>query len=219
MSGEAPAPSAREEILQRIRAAMPHASAASAAESHVALPREYVRRGALSREECLALLIDRLRDYEADVIEVAGTAELSQAIEAALVRRGETRVLAAVEFPGEWLPDSVQVVRDEALTLEQLDGERVVVTTSEAAVASTGTIVLVHAGAQGRRAITLLPDHHLCLVRRASVRETLPEVWTMIAPSSTLPLTTVSGPSATSDIEMTRVRGVHGPRFLTVILY
>ncbi len=77
----------------------------------------------------------------------------------------------------------------------------------------------MHEGAQGRRALTLLPDHHICLVRRDQVFELIPEALAAIAAKGALPITTISGPSATSDIEMTRIRGVHGPRRLTVILY
>jgi L-lactate dehydrogenase complex protein LldG len=104
-------------------------------------------------------------------------------------------------------------------SIDELNPMQAVVTTCEAAIASTGTILLVHGGAQGRRAITLLPDHHICVLRRDQVFELVPETWESIAAQSAKPITTISGPSATSDIEMTRIRGVHGPRRLTVILY
>jgi L-lactate dehydrogenase complex protein LldG len=100
-----------------------------------------------------------------------------------------------------------------------MNGIPAVITTCEAAAASTGTIFLVHHGAQGRRAITLLPDHHICLLHRAQVYELIPQALAAISAHRAESITTISGPSATSDIEMTRIRGVHGPRRLTVILY
>jgi len=94
-----------------------------------------------------------------------------------------------------------------------------VLTTCEAAVASSGTIFLVHGGTQGRRSLTLLQDHHICIVRHDQVYGSIPEVLGSVLLQSTKPITSISGPSATSDIEMVRVRGVHGPRRLTILLY
>jgi L-lactate dehydrogenase complex protein LldG len=136
-----------------------------------------------------------------------------------MCKASEERVVVATEFPQRWLPAGFAFTVDRELGIEQLDTMQAVVTTCEAAIASTGTILLIHEGAQGRRAITLLPDHHLCLVRREQVLELVPEAWESIAAKGAQPITTISGPSATSDIEMTRIRGVHGPRRLTVILY
>jgi len=104
------------------------------------------------------------------------------------------------------------------LSTIQIEGVDAVLTTCEIAVASTGTIFLVHDGAQGRRVLTLLPDHHLCVVRRSQVVGMVPEAIRALGPRLGHVVTTISGPSATSDIEMTRIRGVHGPRRLTVIL-
>ena len=205
---------AREEILARIRTALP--------EQGTLIPLQepaYQRRGGLDREACLELLRDRLLDYNADVVDIESESELPAAIAAALTKAGEERVAVAEEFPTAWLPAGFTFTVDRALSIEQLDTMQSVVTTCEAAIASTGTILLIHEGAQGRRAITLLPDHHLCLVRREQVLELVPEAWESIAAKGAQPITTISGPSATSDIEMTRIRGVHGPRRLTVILY
>jgi L-lactate dehydrogenase complex protein LldG len=113
----------------------------------------------------------------------------------------------------------MDVVVDTQLSIEELDTVGTVVTPCEAVVASTGTILLVHDGAQGRRAITLLPDHHICIVKREQVFEMVPEAIAAMGARSRMAITTISGPSATSDIEMTRIRGVHGPRRLTVVLY
>ena len=216
--------SAREEILGRIRAALP-GEPIDVAASYAGIARRYQRSGALDRRGCLELvdlLIDRLVDYDTEVIELREESELAAAIagvlRAAGRTEGEDRLLAPVEFPREWLPQGFPVIFDDDLSTGEMDRAQAVLTTCEAAVASTGTIVLVHGGAQGRRAMTLLPDHHLCVVRRDQVHETVPEVLAAIDAASTRPVTTISGPSATSDIEMTRIRGVHGPRRLTVFL-
>jgi L-lactate dehydrogenase complex protein LldG len=208
---------AREEILARIRAALPPAK--DGVDAHATLTRSYERYGRLDRDACLHLLKDRLLDYDSEIFEVEHEAGIACAIERALNHAGETRVLAAEAFPKPWLPRDVEVVVDEQLPIEAMDGIAAVVTTCEAAIASTGTIVLVHDGAQGRRAITLLPDHHICIVARSQVFELVPEAMEALAPRSRMAMTTISGPSATSDIEMTRIRGVHGPRRLTVVLY
>jgi L-lactate dehydrogenase complex protein LldG len=209
--------SAKEEILARIRAALP--VAADGAASYAAIPRSYARRGGLDRESCLHLLKDRLLDYDAEILEVESEAGIAGALQSALEHAGERRLLVAEAFPKTWLPQGAEIVVDTHLPIAEMDGITTVATTCEAAIASTGTILLVHEGAQGRRAVTLLPDHHLCVVRRDQVVELVPEAIETIAASSRLAITTISGPSATSDIEMTRIRGVHGPRRLTVILY
>lgn len=205
---------AREEILARIRAALPAQGTLIPLQEPA-----YQRRGGLDREACLDLLRDRLLDYNADVVDIESESELPTAIAAAMCKASEERVVVATEFPQRWLPAGFAFTVDRELGTEQLDTMQAVVTTCDAAIASTGTILLIHEGAQGRRAITLLPDHHLCLVRREQVFELVPEAWESVAAKGALPITTISGPSATSDIEMTRIRGVHGPRRLTVILY
>jgi L-lactate dehydrogenase complex protein LldG len=210
-----PATSAREAILARIRAALP----ADRAPEPESITRTYKRAGNLPREACLDLLLDRLTDYESEILHVADESGLPAAIAQALQNAGETRLLADAAFPAAWLPAGVDVVIDRNLSIEAMNGIPAVVTTCEAAAASTGTILLVHHGAQGRRAITLLPDHHICLLHRSQVHELVPEALAAIAEHRGEPITTISGPSATSDIEMTRIRGVHGPRNLTVILY
>jgi len=209
---------AREEILQRIRTALP-GEAADVAGSYAGIARAYDRAGEMGRKECLELFIDRLVDYDSLVVELNEESEIRGSVERVLLEAGEERLLLAEGFPEEWRPAGVEVIVDRALPTEAMERAQAVLTTCEAAVASTGTIVLVHGGAQGRRAITLLPDHHVCLVRREQVYELVPEALRTIAGQSGRPVTTISGPSATADIEMTRIRGVHGPRRLTVILY
>jgi len=209
---------AREDILASIRNAL-EVQASDPAGSHARIVPGYNRIGKLGREACLELFIDRLVDYDTEIIQVTAETELPGAIAEALQRAGEHRALVAAAFPSTWLPTNVPFKVDNNLPTSEIEGVPAVVTTCEAAVAATGTIILVHEGAQARRVLTLLPDHHICLVRRDQVFELLPETLTAIAAKATKPITTISGPSATSDIEMTRIRGVHGPRRLTVILY
>jgi len=209
---------AREEILASIRNAL-EVQASDPAGSHARIAQGYNRIGKLNHEARLEFFIDRLVDYDTEIIQVAAEAELPGAIAEALQHAGEDRALIAAAFPAAWLPASVSFKVDNNLPTSEIEGVPAVVTTCEAAVAATGTIILVHEGAQARRVLTLLPDHHICLVRRDQVFELLPETLTAIAVNATKPITTISGPSATSDIEMTRIRGVHGPRRLTAILY
>jgi L-lactate dehydrogenase complex protein LldG len=208
---------ARKAILARIRTELgPEAEPVSA---YAQIERSYNRSGAMDREACLELLKDRLLDYDSEIFEVENENEIASAVEAALKKAGEQIVLVAEAFPAAWLPSEVDVVVDHQLTIDELDTLATVMTPCEAVVAATGTILLVHDGAQGRRVITLLPDHHICIVKRDQVFEALSEALAAMGSRSRMAITTISGPSATSDIEMTRIRGVHGPRRLTVILY
>ena len=118
----------------------------------------------------------------------------------------------------EWLPAGFTFVLDEGMTASELDGFDGVITGSTVAIAETGTVVLQNNLGQGRRAVTLVPDYHLCLVRGRDVVETVPEAMARLQGMAELATTFISGPSATADIEMTRIKGVHGPRFLDVIL-
>jgi L-lactate dehydrogenase complex protein LldG len=206
--------SAREEILARVRAALP---AEDLAASYAAIPRAYRRGGTLSEAECVELLKDRLLDYDAAIVEVPEEA-IASAVASALAAAGERQLLVPAAAPRAWWPQGVEVVVDAGTDADGIEGIPAVLTACEVAIAETGTIVLVHQGAQGRRVDTLLPDHHICVVRRGQVVETVPEGWGELNDAARQPITTISGPSATSDIEMTRIRGVHGPRRLTVLL-
>ena len=128
-----------------------------------------------------------------------------------------------VGLPVAWLPASsgesgVEFVADEELSAAELDGVDGVMTGATLAIAETGTVVLQNVAGQGRRATTLVPDYHLCVVDTKDVVETVPEAMARLQETAALATTFVSGPSATADIEMTRIKGVHGPRFLDVIL-
>jgi L-lactate dehydrogenase complex protein LldG len=118
----------------------------------------------------------------------------------------------------EWLPEGVEFVVDEGLSAEVLDGVDGVLTGATVAIAETGTVVLQNVAGQGRRVVTLVPDYHLCVVKVEDVVETVPEAMDRLQRSAVLATTFISGPSATADIEMTRIKGVHGPRSLDVIL-
>ena len=210
--------SAREEILRRIREALP-GEPVDPAGSHACVERAYHSSEGLSHEACLELFLDRLIDYDTEVLQVENETEIAGAIAEALRGADEDHVLVANEFPAAWIPSGFTFERDVPLNTAQIEAAEAVVTTCEVAVASTGTIFLVHAEAQARRVLTLLPDHHICVVRRDQVVGTVPEALSAVGARMAMPVTTISGPSATSDIEMTRIRGVHGPRRLTVVLY
>jgi L-lactate dehydrogenase complex protein LldG len=188
-------------------------------ESYAEIQRNYRRMGRLDRKETLELLVDRLVDYDAQVIELESELEIASAVERVLRAAGEERLLVAPELPQAWLPAGITLLVDHGFTTPEIDRGQAVLTSCAAATAATGTIYLVHTGAQGRRALTLLPDHHICVVRREQVSELVPESLARLAHCASQPITSISGPSATSDIEMTRIRGVHGPRRLTVLLY
>jgi len=209
-----PAISSRQQTLDRIQAAtQPDGSRAAA---YAALPRPYIRRGKLSREACLALLIERLREYDAEVVE-STPAELPAAIAAQLTASGKHIFIAPAGLPAEWRAPGFDWRIDNALTHDEIEQAEGVVTAATCAIADSGTIVLHHSPTEGRRVLTLLPDWHLCILCSSQVVETLPEYFGRCPQPPPL-ATYISGPSATADIEMTRIKGVHGPRFLHVIL-
>lgn len=209
-------PDSREVILERIRSAI-GATEQSRTHFRVAIPRDYTRAGALEPEACLHLFLDRLRDYDTNVVE-ASSAEVPQAIAAILQGHGQKKVIVADGLPQEILPADFGFLPEHEADVEDLNNCDGIITICTAGIATTGTIVLTHGPGEGARRLTLLPDRHLCVVRAEQVVETVPEAIDRLAPFATHPLTFISGPSATADIEMTRIRGVHGPRFLDVVL-
>ena len=205
----------REQVLGKVRRAT-GSGAPNIAESYAALERKYVRAGRMGLEERLALMVERLREYDAEVVEALPDS-LSAEMAAMLRASGRRTFVAAPGLPAAWLAPGYDWKIDNELTtaeIEQMDG---VVTASFCGIADSGTIVLHHSPAEGRRVISLLPDWHLCVLRASDVVETLPEYFARCAAAPEL-ATYISGPSATADIEMTRIKGVHGPRFLNVIL-
>jgi L-lactate dehydrogenase complex protein LldG len=208
----------REEVLRRVRSAPGGASTAAAAPAAwSAIPRDYKRVGTREREAVLELLEDRLRDYDATVVR-SEPGDVARSVAGLLSERGKRRIVVPSGFATEWLPQGFDFTIDNGLAAAELDGFDGVLTGSTVAIAETGTVVLQSVAGQGRRAVTLVPDYHLCLVRVEDVVETVPQAMERLRSTSSIATTFVSGPSATADIEMTRIKGVHGPRFLDVIL-
>jgi L-lactate dehydrogenase complex protein LldG len=210
--------SARDEILARVRGALKDVPAAEPVDAG-ALARGYRRAGTLSAQERVALFVERCADYRARVRRVAA-AELPAAIAEALARFGARRLAIPADLPVNWRVDGIEWVEDHGLSHEELSALDGVVTGCAVAIAVNGAIVLDGGAAQGRRALTLLPDYHLCVVREEQVVELMPEAIARLGEAARAgrPMTIVAGPSATSDIEFNRVEGVHGPRTLDVLV-
>jgi L-lactate dehydrogenase complex protein LldG len=184
-----------------------------------AVGRDYLREhGARSVAQTVDLLAENLADYRA-VVHRATEEELPGLVARLLARRGSRHVLVPPGLPPAWTSaaDPVRVHDRAVSTPRELDGVESVVTGCALAIAETGTIVLDGGPDQGRRRITLVPDHHICVVRvPGQVVASVPQAMERLDPAR--PLTWISGPSATSDIELDRVEGVHGPRALEVVL-
>jgi L-lactate dehydrogenase complex protein LldG len=208
----------RQRILDRVRVATQSVAqnAPQLTEAYAALPRTYTRSGSLSAAARIALMSERLREYDAEVVESTAAA-LPAAVAAQLTASGKRTFVAPPGLPVEWLAKGFNWKIDNGLSTTEIDQAEGVVTAAFCGVADSGTIVLHHSPAEGRRVLTLLPDWHLCILRASQVVETLPEYFDR-CPQPPALVTTISGPSATADIEMTRIKGVHGPRFLHVIL-
>lgn len=173
---------------------------------------------ALGREECLDQFQDRILDYKAAFWRVRA-ADAPQAVSEALA--GAQHVVVPSGLNLDWLPGTLNIMRDEPpLSHAQLDEAEAVVTACAVAISETGTIILNHAADQGRRALTLIPDRHVCLIRAEQVVQSVLEGVQRVGESvrEGRPLTWLSGGSATSDIELVRVEGVHGPRKLCVVV-
>lgn len=195
---------ARAEILGRITQAIADAESAP-------VPRAYRRTGSLTPEERTQLFVERVADYRAEVRRVAH-------IEEAVAEICAARAVRTLAIPPAlaWRPAEVELVEDHGLSAQELDQVDGALTGCSAAIAESGTIVLTGGPQEGRRALTLVPDLHICVVRESQICELLPEALDRIDPRR--PITFVSGPSATSDIELSRVEGVHGPRTLIVLV-
>jgi len=215
---------AREQILSRIRAANAARAATVAGAdtgvdaAYASLPRDYRRAHHDPGADIAALFAERAADYRAVVERVQGHA-VAAAVARALRGRG-TRFVAPEGLPTEWLADAppdAELAGDEPpLSDAELDKVAGVVTGCAVAIAETGTIILDHGPGQGRRALTLVPDFHVVVVRSDQVAADLPDAFARLDPAR--PHTLISGPSATSDIELIRVEGVHGPRNLHILL-
>jgi L-lactate dehydrogenase complex protein LldG len=209
----------RAYILNRIKVALnarDNNRAALCAGEWQELPRHYRRIGTLNQEERVTLFDQRIRHYNGTPF--YSTGDVKSDIAEILSARGKRILIVPPAFPQEWRPQSCMFIPDENLTKDQLDSNDGVVTLCTLAIALTGTVVLQSSREQGRRAATLIPDYHLCVLRTEDIVEFVPEAIRKLETARDRPLTFFSGPSATVDIEMTRVRGVHGPRTLDVLI-
>jgi L-lactate dehydrogenase complex protein LldG len=199
---------AREEVLARIRAALVDAPPAADVEL------SHRRRGDLPRAEVVARFVERIEDYGGRVLRVDRPAETIATVV------GDRTIGVAGDLDHALRPEGVALVEDLSLSTAALDALAGALTTCTAACADTGTIALAGGPGEGRRALTLVPDLHVCVVRQEQIVETVPELFALLEPAARTgrPIVLVSGPSATSDIELERVEGVHGPRELVVVL-
>ncbi len=202
---------AREEILARVRRAE--------AAAEVAVPRDYRGAGGTPHPDPVALFAERVDEYRAAVHRCAPAAAAAT-VARVLRDAGARRVVVPAGLPDDLLAglggDVETVADDPPLSPERLDAADAVLTTCACAIALTGTVVLDHRAGQGRRALTLVPDRHVVIVRADQVVVGVPDAIAALDP--TRPQTWISGPSATSDIELERVEGVHGPRRLDVLI-
>lgn len=212
MSGARDAGGARDVVLGRIRAALAGGPAVGAED----VPRRYRTAGDGSHE-ALGLFVERVEDYRATVLV---TVDPRAGIAEALAAQGAARIGVAPDLPLELRPDGVDLVEDDGLAPAALDALDGALTTCAAACAETGSLAFDGGPGQGRRALTLVPDLHVCVVRAGQIVATVPELVAALAPAARdgRPIVIVSGPSATSDIELQRVEGVHGPRRLVVVV-
>jgi L-lactate dehydrogenase complex protein LldG len=194
----------REIVLGRVRAAL------ADHEPVVDIPRAYRRSGSLPPADVVARFVERVADYGARVVSAADVPRLLA---------GSTLGVAP-DLPPHLRPAGMTIVEDDGLEPTALDALDGALTTCAVACADTGTIALTGGPGEGRRALTLVPDLHVCVVRADQVVETVPELFARLEPIARTgrPIVLVSGPSATSDIELERVEGVHGPRRLVVVL-
>lgn len=203
--------SAKQDILNRIRSAQKQAGLPD----HVDVPREYQRKGTLNDDELREMLVDRLEDYKAEV-HVTEESDLKKTLDTIVNDRNCKDIRYAPGMNADLFDGLPARPDDEDADPRELDDADAVVTESFVSSAQTGTIVLQSDSRCGRRALTLVPDRHICIVRRDEIVYGIPEVISRMDPDK--PATWISGPSATSDIELSRVEGVHGPRDLIVII-
>jgi L-lactate dehydrogenase complex protein LldG len=214
--------SAKEEILRRIRRATRDVPEGEHPED-VPVERGYRKKDDASHEVLAERFAERVAEYEAIVHRVSEE-ELPRAIVKACQRRNVERLVVPNDLPKAWVPEGVKPLRDGEnggrLSNDELDESDGVLTGCSLGIAQTGTIVLDAGEGQGRRALTLLPDYHLCVVREKQIVSLVPEAFANLeeAIKKGRAITFISGPSATSDIELDRVEGVHGPRTLEVLI-
>jgi L-lactate dehydrogenase complex protein LldG len=207
----------RDTILSAVRGAHPSTSAEAAGADYASISRAYIRSGTLDSAQRVDMFEERLVEYDAHVHRVV-EARLPQVISAIIRERGIKRMAIPAGLSKSWLPSELEFTEADSLSNLDLNNFDGVLTTCTVAIALTGTIVLQNAAGQGPRKLSLIPDYHLSVVFVDQIVETVSEAFERLAATPTRPTTLISGPSATADIEMTRIKGVHGPRFLDVLL-
>jgi L-lactate dehydrogenase complex protein LldG len=213
--------SAREEMLHRIRTALRDVPAEEQPQD-VMVMRDYRRSDAAApQDEVVERFVERVAEYKVTVRRIEEDS-LPQAIATVCTARSVRRLVIPKDLPEHWLPAGVERLQDDnTLTYQQLDTSDGILTGCALGIAQTGTIVLDGGAYQGRRVITLLPDYHLCVVFEDQIVDLVPEAIERLGDAvrrQRRPVTFISGPSATSDIELSRVEGVHGPRTLDVLV-
>jgi L-lactate dehydrogenase complex protein LldG len=203
---------AKAEILRRVRTAGKTPTSAT--------PRDYRRTGTLEADARIGLFAKRVADYRAKVVRVLPH-EVAGAVADACSEHGAARIVVPPGLPQAWRAPALELVEDRSLITQELDGFDGVISGCTVAIAETGTIVLGGGPTEGRRALSLVPDLHVCVVLAEQIVELVPEAIAQLDPlvaRERRPLTFISGPSATSDIELKRIEGVHGPRTLVVLI-
>lgn len=196
----------REVVLSRVRAALRVAPAVPGAAPVIERLADNI--------DVVALMVDRLEDYKAHIVTADG--DVPSAIGHALREAGVRTAVIDPLLDHVLRPEGVTLIEDTGLTSRELDAIPAAITTAAVGIAETGTIILTHGPGQGRRAISLVPDVHICVLDREQIVGTVPQAMSVIGTPAIS--TWISGPSATSDIELNRVEGVHGPRTLIVVL-
>jgi L-lactate dehydrogenase complex protein LldG len=209
---------AKQGMLERIRKAIQDVPETERLED---IPVNRTYRSSTGQTNLLELTAERIAEYRARV-EIVTADNLASSIQVLLELHGIKRLIVPHDLPATWKLNGVELLEESTRVLEHAELERAdgVLTGCTLAIAETGTLVLDHARGQGRRALTLIPDFHLCVLLESQIVDNLPAAMKMLEPSirAGRPLTFISGPSATSDIELSRVEGVHGPRTLEVLI-
>lgn len=213
---EIDAVTAREEILGRISRALSDVPTGERP-ADVEVPRAYRRA---EPGDVVERFVERVSEYKTTVRRVSAR-NVATVVAECCHERGASRLAAPADLPAAWAPEGIELVRDDALDISVLNALDGALTGCALAIAETGTIAFDAGPGQGRRSLTLVPDYHVCVVEEDQIVGGVPEAMALVARTlrnERRPITFVSGPSATSDIELSRVEGVHGPRVLDVLV-
>lgn len=209
----------REAVLGQIRDALKDVPKPERPED-VLVDRSYLTVSDAPRADLIAQFIERVEEYRAKVKTTSADA-LSRVIAELCAENGIESLVIPADLPDGWAPTELTLLREPGLSIDELERADGTLTACAVGIAQTGTVVLDAGPGQGRRVITLLPDHHLCVIFEDQIVGLVPEAIARLHDAASRPdrpITFISGPSATSDIELSRVEGVHGPRKLEVIV-